>query len=108
LSIQLPTTILVEFDARESVRTCNLLFTQSLQDKILLVSTNTSGNDWKPTKNVFVLGELVSVALDRKGCKALKLQVAANESFLSRTKDLVRPPFGLLEAWIASGKTRLP
>jgi len=106
--ILLPAVITVELDPEASAGTCNLLFTQSLQDKKISVRINNSGSNWRETSNVFVLGELASIALGRDDCKAIRIHVDKNPSFSNRITDTARPPFGLLDAWTAPGKARLP
>jgi hypothetical protein len=105
--IRLPATITVQLEAGASIGTCNLIFSQSLQDKRISASTNTSGA-WEASSNVFILGELASIALTREGCKAIRIDVGSDPSLTSRTRDMARPPFGLLEAWVAPGNARLP
>ena len=105
--IRLPTVITVELEPGTSAGTCNLLFTQSLQDKIVTASISTSKDDWRIAKNVFILGELASIALNRDGSKAIRVRVE-NGPVPSPATPAARPPFGLLNAWIAPGKDRLP
>lgn len=106
--IRLPTVITVELEPGTSAGTCNLLFTQSLQDKIVTASTSTSNGDWRTAKNVFILGELASISLDRDGCKAIRIRVESDPRVPRPATAAARPPFGLLNAWIAPGKDRLP
>jgi hypothetical protein len=106
--IQLPASIIVELEPNAPAGTCNLLFTQGLQDKRLQVSTRNSRGHWRKTANVFVLGELVSVALDRDGCEAVRISIEGEPAATQKLHDEERPPFGLLNAWIAEGKDRLP
>ena len=99
--------ISIELEPNAPAGTCNLLFTQGLQDKKLQVRTKSSSGRWRKTANVFVLGELASIALDRNGCEAVQISI---ESELDATQKLPeeRPTFGLLNAWMAQGKDRLP
>ena len=83
--IQLPATITVELEPNAPAGTCNLLFTQGLQDKKLQVSTKSSGGRWRKTANVFVLGELASVALDRNGCEAIQISIESEPGCHSKT-----------------------
>ena len=106
--IQLPATITIELEPNAPAGTCNLLFTQGLQDKRLQARTRSPGGGWRKTANVFVLGELASVALDRKGCEAIQLSIESKPGAAQELPDGERPPFGLLNAWVAQGKDRLP
>jgi hypothetical protein len=106
--IQLPATIVIELEPNASAGTCNLLFTQGLQDKKLQVRTKSSGGGWRSTVNVFVLGELASIALDRNGCEAVEISIESVPATSEKLADGERPPFGLLNAWVAQGKDRLP
>ena len=106
--IQLPARITVELQPNAPAGTCNLLFTQGLQDKRLRVSTRNSGGHWRRTANVFVLGELVSVALDRNGCEAVQISIESEPAASQKLSAEERPAFGLLNAWVAQGKDRLP
>jgi hypothetical protein len=106
--IQLPATITVELEPNAPAGTCNLLFTQGLQDKKLQVRTRSLGARWRKTANVFVLGEFASVALDRNGCEALQISIENKPGAAQELPDGERPPFGLLNAWVAQGKDRLP
>ena len=106
--IQLPATITVELEPNAPTGTCNLLFTQGLQDKRLHARTRSQGGGWRKTANVFVLGELASVALDRNGCEAIQISIESQPGATQELPDGERPPFGLLNAWVAQGKDRLP
>jgi hypothetical protein len=104
--ISLPAVMTVELEA--SAGTCNLLFSQGLHDKLITVEVKNTSGDWRAASNVFVRGELLSVALDPDGCTAVRIHVQKNPSFSNRTSGSARPPFGLVDAWTAAGKTRLP
>ena len=106
--ISLPAVMTVELDPEASAGTCNLLFSQGLHDKLITVEVKNTSGDWRATSNVFVRGELLSVALDPDGCTAVRIHVQKNPSFSNRTSGSARPPFGLIDAWTAAGKTRLP
>jgi hypothetical protein len=106
--IRLPATITVELEPNAPAGTCNFLFTQGLEDKKLQVSTRSSGGRWRKTVNLFVLGELASVALDRDGCDAVQISMESKPAASQKLPDGDRPPFGLLSAWVAQGKDRLP
>ena len=108
LPIHLPATITLQLDPNAPAGTCNLLFTQGLQDKKLQASTRSSGGRWRTTTNVFVVGELASVALDRIDCEAVQIFIESDPSGSSKRAEAERPPFGLLNAWVAQGKARLP
>jgi hypothetical protein len=106
--IQLPATLTIALEPNAPTGTCNLLFTQGLQDKSLQVRTRSSGGHWRNAPNVFVLGELASVALDRNGCEAIQISIEAESAAIQKLPDGERPTFGLLNAWVAQGKDRLP
>ncbi|HEY5704179.1 MAG TPA: hypothetical protein VIS96_01240 [Terrimicrobiaceae bacterium] len=106
--ISLPAVMTVELDPEASTGTCNLLFSQGLQDKLISAEVKNVGSDWRATSNIFVRGELLSVALDPDGCTAVRIHVKKQPSFSNRTSDTARPPFGLIDAWTAAGKPRLP
>jgi hypothetical protein len=106
--ISLPAVMTVELDPEASTGTCNLLFSQGLHDKLISAEVRNASSDWRATSNIFVRGELLSVALDPGGCTAVRIHVQKHPSFSNRTSGTVRPPFGLIDAWAAAGKTRLP
>ena len=106
--IQLPATITVDLQANAPAGTCNLLFTQGLQDKKLQVSAKSSDGRWRKAGNVFVLGELASVALDRDDCEAIQISIESESAPTQKLSHGERPPFGLVAAWVAQGKDRLP
>jgi hypothetical protein len=106
--IPLPATITVNLESEMLGGTCNLLFTQGLRDKRIQASTRTSGGNWRRTSNVFVLGELASIALSEPGCQAVRIHIESDPSASPEADKTPRPPFGLLEAWVAAGQTRLP
>ncbi len=106
--IHLPATVTVELQPNAPAGTCNFLFTQGLQDKKLQISTKSSGGRWRKTSNVFVLGELASVALDRTACEAVKIYIESEPPSSQKLVEAERPPFGLLNAWVAQGRARLP
>ena len=106
--IPLPAVITVELDPDESAGTCNLLFSQGLHDKLISAEVKNAGGDWRATSNIFVRGELVSVALDPDRRSTVRIHVKDHPAFSNRTSATVRPPFGLIDAWTAAGKTRLP
>ena len=76
---------------RTSAGTCNLLFTQGLQDKRVTASISTSKGDWRKAKNVFILGELASIALERNGSKAIRVRVENGPVPSPATLRSVRP-----------------
>lgn len=106
--IRLPATITVELESEALAGTCNLLFTQGLQDKKIHASTRISSGEWRRTSNVFVLGELASIALNRAGCDAVRIYIESDPPAMPQATDSVRPPLGLLDAWVAPGEVRLP
>ncbi len=103
--ISLPALMTVELDAEESARTINLLFSQGLEDKSISAEVKTADGDWRATSNIFVRGELLSIALNPDGCTAVRIQLQRRPSI--PTSGTARPPFGLIDAWTAAGKTRL-
>jgi hypothetical protein len=105
--IHLPATITVELEPDAPAGTCNLLFTQGMQDKKLHVSIRSSGDRWRTTTNVFVLGELASIALERTGCEAIQIDIESDPARLPKLAQAERPAFGLLNAWVTQGKARL-
>jgi hypothetical protein len=106
--ISLPAVMTVELDSKASAGTCNLLFSQGLHDKLISAEVKNVSGDWRATSNILVRGELLSVALDPNGCTAVRIHVQNHPSFSTRTSGAARPPFGLIDAWLAAGKTRLP
>ena len=106
--ISLPAVVTVELDPEASTGTCNLLFSQGLHDKLISAEVKNASTDWRATSNIFVRGELLSVALDPDGCTSVRVHVRKQPSFSNRTSDTARPPFGLIDVWTAAGKPRLP
>ena len=106
--ISLPAVVTVELDPEASAGTCNLLFSQGLHDKLISAEVKNASSDWRATSNIFVRGELLSVALDPDGCTSVRVHVKKHPSFSNRTSDTARPPFGLIDVWTAAGKPRLP
>ncbi len=106
--IPLPATITVNLESDRLEGTCNLLFTQDLRDKRIQASLKAAGGSWRQTSNVFVLGELASIALDRPDCQAVRIRIESDPSTFRQAERTERPPFGLLEAWVAPGQPRLP
>ena len=106
--ISLPAVMTVELDPEASARTCNFLFSQGLQDKLFSVEVKNAGSDWRATSNIFVRGELLSVALGSDGCTAVRIHIQKHPSFSNRTPVAIRPPFGLIDAWTVAGETRRP
>ncbi len=106
--IPLPATITINLESDRLEGTCNLLFTQDLRDKRIQASLKTAGGSWRRTSNIFVLGELASIALDRPGCEAVRIRIESDPLTSPQAERTERPPFGLLEAWVAPGQPRLP
>jgi hypothetical protein len=106
--ISLPAMMTVELDPEASAGTCNLLFSQGLHDKWISAEVKNASSDWRTTSNIFVRGELLSVALDPDDCTAVRIRVQKHAAFSNQTSGTARPPFGLIGAWTAAGKTRLP
>jgi hypothetical protein len=89
----------VELDPAVSATTCNLLFSQALHDKLILAETRSSDGAWRAARNIFIRGELASVALDPNGTTAVRIHLQSDPAFEDRTAGALRPPFGLIEAW---------
>lgn len=106
--ISLPAMMTVKLDPEASAGTCNLLFSQGLHDKLISAEVKNASSEWRTTSNIFVRGELLSVALDPDGCTAVRIRVQKHPAFSNQTSGTSRPPFGLIGAWTAAGKTRLP
>ena len=103
--ISLPALMTVELDSEESPRTINLLFSQGLKDKLISAEVKTADGDWRAASNIFVQGELLSIAPNLDGCTAVRIHMQNHPSIPA--SGMARPPFGLIDAWIAAGKTRL-
>ncbi len=98
----------VELEPGAAAGTWNLLFSQSLEDKSISAEVQKAEGVWRATSNVFVLGELASVALGEGGCKAVRIRFK-DPSVLKRIRaprNTTRPSFGLIDAWIAPGSAR--
>lgn len=93
--ISLPAVVTGELDPEASAGTCNLLFSQGLHDKLISAEVQNASCDWRATSNIFVRGELLSVALDPDGCTAVRIQLQKHPSFSNWTSDTARPPFCL-------------
>ncbi|CAN5371433.1 hypothetical protein BH09VER1_BH09VER1_05930 [soil metagenome] len=93
--IPLPANILVTLENKPPSGTCNLLFTQGLEEKIVSTEVQDKDGEWHQVPHIYLLGELASVEIAQEGCLAIKLHIAAgpHEPILSR------PAFGLLDAW---------
>ena len=100
--IPLPAVLTVELDPEISATTCNLLFSQGMHDKLISAETKNAGGDWRATSNIFVRGELVSIALKPDGPTSIRIRLENNPGSSDRTSDTRRPQFGLIEAWTAS------
>ena len=83
----------VELDSEESARTINLLFSQGLEDKSISAEVKTADGDWRATSNIFVRGELLSIALNPDGCTAVRIHLQRRPSI--PTSGTARPPFWL-------------
>ena len=99
LELPLPVVMTVELDPAVSATTCNLLFSQALHDKLISAETRSSDGAWRAARNIFVRGELASVALDPNGTTAVRIHLQSDPAFEDRTAGALRPPFGLIEAW---------
>jgi hypothetical protein len=73
-----------------------------MHDKLISAETKNADSDWRTTSNIFVRGELVSVALKQNGPTSVRIRVEKNPAFSDRVSDSGRPPFGLIEAWTAA------
>jgi hypothetical protein len=108
-AISFPAVMSVELEPGAAAGTCNLLFSQSLEDKSISAEVQNSEGAWRATRNVFVLGELASVALGEGGCKAVRIRFEKDPAALKRIpapRNTTRPSFGLIDAWIAPGSAR--
>jgi hypothetical protein len=108
-AMSLPAVMSVELEPGAAAGTCNLLFSQSLEDKSISAEVQKAEGAWRATSNVFVLGELASVALGEGGCKAVRIRFEKDPSVLKRIRaprNTTRPSFGLIDAWIAPGSAR--
>jgi hypothetical protein len=99
LELPLPVVMTVELEPAMSATTCNLLFSQALHDKLISAETRNSDGAWRAARNIFVRGELASVALDPNGTTAVRIHLKSDPAFADRTAGALRPPFGLIEAW---------
>ena len=104
IEILLPAVMIVELDIAQSAQTCNLLFSQSLMDKSISAEVKYDGRDWLRASDVFVLGELFSIVLERDDCRSIRIQLKQTSSLPSRISGEERPPFGLLEVWTTPRK----
>ena len=108
MEIPLPAALIVELDPTPSAGTCNLLFSQSLKDKSVSAEVKSAGGNWLAASNVFILGEFVSIALERDDYKSVRIRFEQKPSFSNRISGIERPPFGLLDGWTTPSKTRIP
>ena len=106
--ISLPATLTVELDSEAPAGTCNFLFSQGLHDKLISAEVKKAGDDWRATSNIFIRGELLSVALPSNSSASVRIHLQNDPGFSHRVPEAPRPPLGLIEAWTAAGKTRLP
>ena len=108
MEIPLPAALIVELDPTTSAGTCNLLFSQSLKDKSVSAEVRYAGGNWRAASNVFILGEFLSIALERDDYKSVRIRFEQKPSFSNRISGIERPPFGLLDGWTTPSKTRIP
>jgi hypothetical protein len=107
--ISLPAVLTAELEPGAVAGTCNFLFSQSLDDKSVSAEVQDSQGVWRTAPNVFVLGEMASIALAVKDCKAVRVHLRQDPSALGLVRalgDAKRPPFGLIDGWVASGSSR--
>ena len=106
--ISLPATLTLELDSEAPAGTCNFLFSQAMHDKLISAEVKNAGDDWRATSNIFIRGELLSVALPSDSSTSVRIHLQNDPGFSNRVSGAQRPPFGLIDAWTAAGKTRLP
>jgi hypothetical protein len=104
--IPLPAVIVVELDPANSAQTCNLLFSQSLQDKSISAELKYANSNWVAASDVFILGELLSIALEREDCRSIRIRFEQKPPLSRQTSGVERPPFGLLDAWTTPRQAR--
>lgn len=99
--IPLPGTLEISLEDGLPAGSCNLLFTQTLEDKILRAQVCDSSGKWSEA-DVLCAGELASVALPEEKCRAVRVGIAADPDYralVQPPEKVARPAFGLLEAW---------
>ncbi len=107
--ISLPAVLTAELEPGATAGTCNFLFSQSLDDKSVSAEVQDSRGVWRAAPNVFVLGEVASIAMAENDCKAVRVRLGQDPSALGLIRalgDAKRPPFGLVDGWVASGSSR--
>ncbi len=92
--ISLPAEIVITLEKKAPSGSCNLLFTQGLEDKIVSADVQDKDDQWSRVPTIYVLGELASIDVSREGCQAIKLHIAPGTK-----APIDRPVFGLLDAW---------
>lgn len=101
-AFELPATVEVTLAPASPPGACNVLFSQTLADKIVTAEVRDAKGHWRKVRP-FVLGEIVSVLLEKKGRTAVRLQITPNPDFRTGTQiQGVRPAFGLMDAWTSS------
>lgn len=99
----LPATIEVAVDPGAPAGTCNFLFSQSMEGRLLEAQVCDRYGRWRGVGGIFVMGELVSVRLDKPDRTRVRLTVRTPEPASAAaeiTPPPARPNFGLLDAWI--------
>jgi hypothetical protein len=107
--IPIPSVMTLLLEPGAAAGTCNLLFSQGMEDKSIIAQVQDSRGIWRATSNVFIIGEFVSVALKEEGCLAVKIAFGKRPSVsnhIGAPANRGRPPFGLIDAWVAAGSTR--
>lgn len=90
----LPAEIVITLEKKAPAGSCNLLFTQGLEEKIVSADVQDKDGRWHQVPTIYVLGELASIDVSREGCQAIKLHIAPGTRVA-----IDRPAFGLLDAW---------
>lgn len=100
-ALPLPAEVIVKLEANAPQGVCNLLFSQTLADKVLSAALQDANGKWHPC-TPFVVSELASVPLNAAGSRALRLQIAPNPQYLPGPHAQGRrPPFWLAHAWVS-------
>jgi hypothetical protein len=107
--IPIPSMMTLSLEPGAAAGTCNLLFSQGMEDKTIIAQVQDSRGIWRATSKVFMIGEFVSVALKEEGCLAVKIAFGKRPSVSNHFGEPAnrgRPPFGLIDSWVSAGSTR--
>lgn len=99
--ISLPVVLEISLQEGLPAGACNLLFSQTLEDKILKAQVCDSSGNWNDAE-VLRVGELASIALPEEKCRAVRVGIAADPAYralVQPPEKVARPAFGLVEAW---------